>query len=100
VVPSQAVQTGQQGQYIYVIKDDMTVEFRLVTPGRTYDQWMVINKGVEAGEKVVIDGQLRLVPGAKVEFKNEKTQQNSATEAQSTQSKAEQGTKAQLPKSK
>jgi multidrug efflux system membrane fusion protein len=100
VVPSQAVQTGQQGQYVYVIKDDMTAEFRLVTPGRTYDQWMVIDKGVAAGERVVTDGQLRLVPGAKVEFKNEKTQQNLATEAQSTQSKAEQGTKAQLPKSK
>jgi multidrug efflux system membrane fusion protein len=100
VVPSQAVQTGQQGQYVYVIKDDMTAEFRLVAPGRTFDRWMVIDKGVAAGERVVTDGQLRLVPGAKVEFKNEKTQQDLATEAQSTQSKAEQGTKAQLPKSK
>jgi membrane fusion protein, multidrug efflux system len=100
IVPSQAVQTGQQGQYVYVIKDDMTAEFRLVTQGRTYENWIVIDKGVAAGERVVTDGQLRLVPGAKVELKNEKTQQNIATEAQSTQSKTEQGTKAQPPKSK
>jgi len=86
VVPTQAVQTGQQGQYVYVIKDDMTAEYRLVTAGRTFDRWVVLDKGVTAGEKVVIDGQLRLVPGAKVELKNEKTQQ-AATEPQSTQSK-------------
>jgi multidrug efflux system membrane fusion protein len=69
VVPSQAVQTGQQGQYLYVIKDDMTVELRVVMPGRTYQTWTIIDKGVAAGEKVVTDGQLRLVPGAKVEIK-------------------------------
>ena len=63
VVPSQAVQTGQQGQYVYVIKDDMTAELRVVTPGRTYETWTIIDKGVAAGEKVVTDGQLRLVPG-------------------------------------
>lgn len=70
VVPSQAVQTGQQGQYVYVIKEDMTAELRLVTPGRTYENWTLIDKGVAAGEKVVTDGQLRLVPGAKVEIKS------------------------------
>lgn len=70
IVPSQTVQTGQQGQYVYVIKDDMTVEFRVVMPGRTYQTWTIIDKGVAAGEKVVTDGQLRLVPGAKVEIKN------------------------------
>jgi multidrug efflux system membrane fusion protein len=72
VVPSQAVQTGQQGQYLYVIKDDMTVELRVVMPGRTYQNWTIIDKGVASGENVVTDGQLRLVPGAKVEIKNEK----------------------------
>jgi len=70
VVPSQAVQTGQQGPYVYVIKDDSTVDLRVVTPGRTYQNWIVIEKGVAAGEKVVTDGQLRLTPGAKVEIKN------------------------------
>ena len=89
IVPTQALQTGQQGQYVYVIKDDMTVELRVVTPGRLYGNWTVIDKGVVAGEKVVTDGQLRLVPGAKVEIKNEQKKQESATEAQSTQSTAQ-----------
>ena len=70
IVPSQAVQTGQQGQYVYVVKDDLTAELRVVMPGRTYQTWTIIDKGVAAGEKVVTDGQLRLVPGAKVEIKN------------------------------
>jgi multidrug efflux system membrane fusion protein len=72
IVPTQALQTGQQGQYVFVIKDDMTVELRIVTPGRLYGNWTVIDKGVAAGEKVVTDGQLRLVPGSKVEIKNAK----------------------------
>ena len=69
VVPSQAVQTGQQGQYVYVIKDDMTAELRVVAPGRMYGDWTVIDKGIAAGEKVVTDGQLRITPGVKVEIK-------------------------------
>ena len=48
----------------------MTADLRVVTPGRTYQTWTIIDKGVAAGEKVVTDGQLRLVPGAKVEIKN------------------------------
>ncbi|HWR72901.1 MAG TPA: efflux RND transporter periplasmic adaptor subunit [Nitrospirota bacterium] len=89
VVPPEAVQTGQQGQYVYVIKDDMTADLRVVTPGRSYQNWTIIDKGVEAGEKVVTDGQLRLVPGAKVEIKNEKAKQDPATEPQRTQSGAQ-----------
>jgi len=72
VVPSGAVQTGQQGQYVYVVKEDRSAELRVVTPGRAYGEWTVIEQGVEAGETVVTDGQLRLVPGAKVEIKNAK----------------------------
>jgi multidrug efflux system membrane fusion protein len=94
IVPTEAIQTGQQGQYVYVIKDDMTAELRVVTPGRLYGNWTVIDKGIAAGDKVVTDGQLRLVPGAKVEIKNEKTKQDAAAEAQGTQRKAEQNTKA------
>jgi len=70
IVPSQSVQTGQQGQYVYVIKEDMTADLRVVTPGRNYQTWTIIEKGLAAGETVVTDGQLRLVPGAKVEIKN------------------------------
>jgi len=72
VVPSQSVQTGQKGQYVFVIKDDLTVEDRPVTVGRMLNSETVIEKGLQAGEKVVTDGQLRLVPGAKVQPK-EKT---------------------------
>ncbi len=69
VVPSQAVQTGQQGQYVYIVKDDLTAELRTVTVGRAFENWIVLDKGVTAGEKIVTDGQLRLVPGSKVEIK-------------------------------
>jgi multidrug efflux system membrane fusion protein len=69
VVPSQAIQTGQGGEYVFVIKSDFTVESRPVVISRTLDGETVIEKGLQIGEKVVTDGQLRLVPGAKVEIK-------------------------------
>jgi multidrug efflux system membrane fusion protein len=69
VVPEQAVQIGQTGQFIYVVKVDRTVESRPVTTGPALDGRVVIERGVAAGETVVTDGQLRLVPGAKVEIK-------------------------------
>ncbi len=70
VVPSQAVQNGQQGQIVFVIKPDMTVEARPVILDRSTDGQAVIAKGLAAGEQVVTDGQLRLVPGiTKVELK-------------------------------
>ena len=72
VVPSQAIQTGQKGQYVFVIKNDLTVEDRPLLVGRTLNNETIIEKGLQAGEKVVTDGQLRLVPGAKVQLK-EKT---------------------------
>ncbi|HYB08598.1 MAG TPA: efflux RND transporter periplasmic adaptor subunit [Alphaproteobacteria bacterium] len=70
VVPSQAVQTGQKGTYVYVVKADKTVEQRPVEVGPTVDAKSVIQKGLEAGEQVVTDGQLRLFPGAAVEIRN------------------------------
>lgn len=69
VVPSQAIQTGQEGLYVFVIKADLTVEARPVIAGITLDGETVIEKGLQPGEQVVTDGQLRLVPGAKVEIK-------------------------------
>jgi multidrug efflux system membrane fusion protein len=71
VVPTQAVETGQEGQYVYVVKKDMTAEVRPVTVGATVGQETIIVKGVQPGETVVTDGQLRLLPGAKVEFKKQ-----------------------------
>ena len=70
VVPSSAIQSGQKGQYVFVIKNDLTVEDRVITVGRTINSETVIEKGLRSGEKVVTDGQLRLVPGAKVDIKN------------------------------
>ncbi|HYM13477.1 MAG TPA: efflux RND transporter periplasmic adaptor subunit [Bryobacterales bacterium] len=66
VVPTRAVQTGQDGQFVFVVKPDMSVELRPVTPGVRVDQETVIQKGLAAGETVVTEGQLRLAPGAKV----------------------------------
>ena len=69
VVPSQAVQTGQNGEYIYVVKPDQTADERPVTIGVTHDGQTVLRSGLSAGETVVTDGQLRLTPGAKVSIK-------------------------------
>jgi membrane fusion protein, multidrug efflux system len=67
VIPAMAVQVGQEGQFVYVVKADMTVESRAVTPGLVVGDSVVIDKGLAAGETVVTEGQLRLVPGTKVQ---------------------------------
>ena len=67
VVPAEAVQAGQQGQMIYVVKPDSTVEPRIVTVGRAFGQKMVIEKGIAPGDTVVTDGQMMLFPGVKVQ---------------------------------
>ncbi len=65
-VPSEAVQPGQKGQMIYVVKADQTVEPRIVTVGATHGGSVTVEKGVAPGETVVTDGQLRLFPGARI----------------------------------
>lgn len=67
VVPNQAVQTGQDGQFVYVVKQDRTVEMRPVVTGTRIDQELVIDRGLEPGETVVTEGQLRLTPGSHVQ---------------------------------
>ena len=69
VVTSQAIETGQEGQYIFVVKEDLSVESRPVVAGRSTNNETVVKKGLNPDEKVVTDGQLRLYPGAKVEIK-------------------------------
>jgi len=69
VVPSQAVQTGAQGPYVFVVKPDSTVENRRVAVARTQGSDSVIASGLQAGEQVVTDGQPRLSPGIKVEVR-------------------------------
>ena len=65
VVASAAVQTSQQGQFVYVVKGD-TAELRPVTSGNDYEGMTVIEKGLAPGEEVVTDGQIRLMPGARI----------------------------------
>jgi membrane fusion protein, multidrug efflux system len=69
VVPNEAVQTGQDGTFVYVVKSDQTVESRPIQPGTRVDQVTVINTGLNAGEVVVTEGQLRLTPGARVSLR-------------------------------
>jgi multidrug efflux system membrane fusion protein len=70
VVPNNAVQTSQDGNYIYVVKEDRTVEARPVTVGPRVAQEMVIEKGMAAGETVVTEGQLRLQPGSHIQTRD------------------------------
>jgi multidrug efflux system membrane fusion protein len=69
VVPSAAVQTGQSGSFVYVVKSDNTAEVRPVKVQRVLREESVISEGLKPGEIVVVDGQLRLTPGIKVELK-------------------------------
>ena len=66
VVPSEAIQSGQKGQFAFVVKPDQTVETRQVTVGQTIDNQIVVQSGISPGETVVTDGQLRLFPGAHI----------------------------------
>ena len=69
VVPSAAVQTSQQGQFVFVVKADKSVEMRIVDIARTNGIETVIKSGVAPGETVVTDGQIRLVPGSHISIK-------------------------------
>lgn len=68
VVPSQAVEAGQHGDYVFVVKPDKTVDVRQVKVGQTVNNNTEVLQGLDAGETVVTDGQVRLVPGSKVYF--------------------------------
>jgi len=65
-IPDLAVQTGQKGRFVYVVKPDETVEVRPVTVERSHGGLSVVASGLQAGERVVVDGQSRLFPGAKI----------------------------------
>lgn len=69
VIPYRALQTGQKGQYVWVVKEDKTAQMREVTPGLRFGDEVIIEKGLSQGEIVVVDGQLKLTPNAKVEIK-------------------------------
>ena len=75
VVPSVAVQSGQQGTYVFIVKTDQTVEMKPVTVDRSSGSETVIASGLQPGETVVTDGHLRLVPGSRISVKGEAPQQ-------------------------
>ena len=70
VVPTQALTDGQNGTFVYVVKSDDTVELRPVVSSRAREGSAAIDKGLEVGEVVVVDGQARLTPKSRVQIKN------------------------------
>ncbi len=72
VVPSQAIQSGQAGQFVFLVRPDMTVEARNVVSNRQYEGEAVVETGLEPGDRVVTDGQLRLAAGTRVRIATEK----------------------------
>lgn len=91
LAPSSSVMTGQNGQYAFVVKADTTVEMRPVVTHSTSGDNAVIEEGLTAGELVVIDGQVRLTAGAKVEIK--KPEPGASSVAQAAPSPTPSGTK-------
>lgn len=87
VIPTAALQAGQQGQYVFVVKPDFTVELRPIVVTRSSGEISVIAQGVKPGEKVVTDGQLQLVSGTKVEIKGAQEQPAANTKSQMTTTK-------------
>jgi multidrug efflux system membrane fusion protein len=69
-IPVQAVQIGQAGQYVFVVKQDQTVEMRAVVLGDTAGDFVEVTKGVQAGETVVIEGHIRLASGSRVKVQS------------------------------
>jgi multidrug efflux system membrane fusion protein len=70
VIPSVAIQSSQEGEIVWVVTPDLTAEVRRVEIQRPLNSETIIKKGLQPGERVVTDGQIRLVPGAKVEIKS------------------------------
>jgi len=68
LVPATAIQTGQQGQYVFVVEKDLVAQVRPVVPGLVLDDHVVVEKGLQPGETVVTRGQVRLAAGSKVQI--------------------------------
>lgn len=88
VIPSQAIQTGQKGRYVFVVKSDQTVESRDVEVERTAGEKALIRSGLSEGETVVTDGQLRLRPGSKIRIANEAGKSGQSRESSPATGKA------------
>ena len=82
IVPSQAVQNRQEGPYVWIVKNDLTAELRPIKISRTQGDLAVLASGVEADEKVIVEGQLRVTPGAKLNISTSSTPAAESTENQ------------------
>ena len=71
VIPSEAIQVGQDGQYVFVVKEDKRVEVRPVTIGSSTEGLAIIAKGLAVGEQVVREGQFLLGPESRVDIKDQ-----------------------------
>lgn len=78
LVPTQAVQSGQDGTFVYIVKSDQKVELRPVTTAQRLGDESVILKGLAAGETVVTEGALRLIPGSRVQVRERPSGQRGA----------------------
>jgi len=87
-VPSQAVQTGESGLFVFVITPENTVQFKPVKTGKSYGGETIIESGVMAGEQVVTDGHLRLTPGAPVEIPSEMKPETNPSQAISKEARS------------
>jgi multidrug efflux system membrane fusion protein len=70
LAPTKAVQSGQQGDYVYVVTAQSTAESRNIQSAGTYENMTLVSAGVQPGEKVIVDGLVRVAPNAKVAVKN------------------------------
>jgi multidrug efflux system membrane fusion protein len=84
LVPTSAVQIGQRGPYVFIVKSDATLELRAVKAGQRQEDFTVISDGVRVGETVVVSGQLQLAPGTKVIAREVNTSAPGADSAQAT----------------
>jgi len=76
VIPTQALTEGQNGTFVYVVKPDNSVELRPVVSTRSHEGMAAIDRGLDVGEVIVIDGQARLTPKSKVQIKNANGNEN------------------------
>lgn len=74
LVAAQALQTSQAGPFVYVVKDDQTAELRPLTLGQRHGDMMVVTRGLQAGETVILTGQLMVIPGRPVHIQPPGTQ--------------------------
>lgn len=81
LVPQDAVQIGQSGKYVFVLKEDQTVESRDVTVVESVKGYFLVSKGVKPGEKVVVNGQINLQPGMKVEVREGKKEEKKSPDS-------------------